>query len=75
MLPYERTNDRPRIVFVVSACAVYASGIAADAASRISQLTAEMLVALDDDDDNPFLTSDNDKDELETNELTVKDTD
>ena len=51
------------------------SGIAADAASRISQLTAEMLAARDDDDDDPFLSSDDDEDELETNELIVEDTD
>ena len=50
------------------------SGIAADAASRISQLTAEMLAARDDDDDDPFLSSD-DEVELETNKLIVEDTD
>ena len=31
------------------------NGIAADAVSCISQLTAEVLAASDDDDDNPFL--------------------
>ena len=40
------------------------SGIAADAASHISQLTAEILAALDDDDDDSFLTSDYDEDKL-----------
>ena len=49
-------------------------GIAADAASRISLLSAETLAAPDDDDDNPFLTLDEDEDELEANELTVEDT-
>ena len=46
------------------------SGIAVHAASRISQLSAEMLAAPDDDDD-PFLTWDDN----ETNEITVEDTD
>ena len=51
------------------------TGTYADAASRISQLTAEMLAARDDDDDDPFLSSDDDEGELETNELIVDDTD
>ena len=97
ILHYEWNNDRPRIVFAVNACAVYAStryiassihtlpqaythclkqsGIAAHAASRISQLTAEMLVARDNDDNDPFLSLDDDEDELETNELIVEDMD
>ena len=44
---------------------------APDAVSRISQLTAEVLAAPDDDDNNPFLTSANNEDELEANELAV----
>ena len=51
------------------------NGIAADAASRISQLTAEILAARDDDDDDPFFSSDDDEDELEMNELIIEDTD
>ena len=39
------------------------------------QLAAEMLAAPDNDDDAPFLTSDDNEDELETNELTVEYTD
>ena len=42
-----------------------------DAAFCISQLTAEVLVAPDDDYDDPFLTSDDDENELEANELAV----
>ena len=44
---------------------------APDAVFCISQLTAGVLAAPDNDDDNPFLTSDNDEDELEVNELAV----
>ena len=44
---------------------------AADAAFHISQVTAEFLAAPDDDDNNPFLTSGDDEDELEANELAV----
>ena len=40
-----------------------------------AQLTAEMLAAPDSDNDNPFLTSDVDEDELDTNQLTVEDKD
>ena len=47
------------------------SRIAADAVFRISQLTAEVLAAPDDVDDDSFLTSDDDEDELEANELAV----
>ena len=43
------------------------SGITADAAFRISQLSAEMLAAPYDDDNGPFLTSDDDEDGLEMN--------
>ena len=50
-------------------------GIAAHATSCISQLTAKVLEASDDDDDDPFLTLDNNEDKLEANELTVEDTD
>ena len=39
-----------------------------------AKLTAEMLAAPGDDDD-PFLTSDDDEDELDRNELTVEDMD
>ena len=34
-----------------------------------------MLAAPDNDDDNPFLKSDDDKDELEVNSLTLEDMD
>ena len=50
------------------------SEIAAKAASRISKLTAEMLAAPNDNNDDRFLSSDDDQDELETNELTVEGT-
>ena len=45
--------------------------IAVHTTYRISQLTAEMLEASDDDDDrdDPFLTLDDDEDELVANEL------
>ena len=51
------------------------NGTAADAASRISQLFAEMLAAPDEDDIDSFLTSDDNEDELETNKLNVENTD
>ena len=51
------------------------NGIAAYTASCIFQLYAEMLAAPDNDEDDPFLTSDDDEDELEENKLTVEDTD
>ena len=51
------------------------NGIAADVVSHISQLTAELLAAPYDNDDDPFLPSDDDQDELDTKELTVEDTD
>ena len=51
------------------------NGTAADAASRISQLFAEMLAAPDEDDNDPFLSSDDNEDELETNKLNVENTD
>ena len=51
------------------------SRIATDVASRIFQLIAEMLADHDDDNDNPLLTSGDNEDELEVNELTVEDTD
>ena len=38
---------------------------------RISQLTAEVLPAADDDVNDFFLTSEDDKDELEVNELAL----
>ena len=64
----------PRIVFSVSACVVYGSedfsiqclkqsGIGAHAASHISQLIVEMSAAPDEEDNDPFLTSDDDEDE------------
>ena len=40
--------------------------------SHVSQLSAEILAVPDDDDDGPLLTSDDDKDKLEVNELTVE---
>ena len=52
------------MVFVVSACAVFAF--------PATCITAEILAATDDEDDNPFITLDDDEDELETNELTVE---
>ena len=56
-------------------CIIYMQfGTAADAASHISQLIAEMLAAPDEDDNDPFLTSDDDENELETNKLNVEDT-
>ena len=84
ILPYNRNNNRPRIVFAVTAWAQYGTenfsihclkqnGIAADEASHISMLSAETLAAPDNNDNNPFSTSD-DKDDLEANELTVEDT-
>ena len=39
-------------------------------ASRISQLSVEMLAALDNDDDDPFLTSDDDEDQRVIGERT-----
>ena len=50
-------------------------GIAADAVSNISQLPAEKLAASDVNDNDPFLTVDEDEDESEMSELTVEDTD
>ena len=50
-------------------------GVAAGVPSNISQLTAEMLAAPDVNDNDPFLSVDDDEDELETNELTVEDMD
>ena len=50
-------------------------GVAADAVANISWLTMEKLAAPDMNDDDPFLTIDQDEDEKETNELTVKDMD
>ena len=47
------------------------SRIAADAAFHDSQLTAEVLVTPNNDGDDPFLTSDDDEDKLEANELAV----
>ena len=53
------------------------SGTAADTSSHISQLTAEMLAAPDNNDDDPFLSCDDNEDELKPNKLimTVKDMD
>ena len=51
------------------------SEIAADAVLHISQLIAEMLAAPYNNDDDPVLSSDDDQDELETNQRTVEDTD
>ena len=42
-----------------------------DTAPEISHLTAEMLTA-PDDDNGPFASTDEDYDELETNELAVE---
>ena len=47
------------------------SWIAADAVFCTSQLTTEVLATPDNDDNDLFLTSDDDEDELEANELTI----
>ena len=68
IFPYEWNNDRSWIVFAVIVHTKYVQGrIAGDAVFRKSQLTAEVLAAYND----PFLTSDDDEDEWEANELTV----
>ena len=71
ILPYKWNSDCPWIVFTVSTCTVHVKANCCWCSVPHSQLTAEVLAAPDNDDDDPFLTSDDDEVELEVNELAV----